>query len=80
MNADGMTDRLLYTTAEAARLLSVTESWLKRGATAHVLPHTRLGARGLVRWSEQDLAEIVTAGQTPPVVLDQHLRPVRGAA
>lgn len=75
-----MTAPLLYTTAEAARLLSVTQSFLKRGATAHVLPHTRLGPRRLVRWSPENLAAIVADGQTTPVVLDQHLQPVRGVA
>lgn len=56
----------LHTTAEAARLLAVSPSFLKRGATARSLPHTRVGR--FVRWSDADIEAIVRAGQTAPVV------------
>jgi hypothetical protein len=73
-----MTSPLLYTTAEAAALLAVKPSWLKR--RTKVLPCTRLGERGLIRWSEQNLVDIIAGGRSEPVRLDADLRPVRGAA
>lgn len=55
----------LHTTAEAAALLAVSPSFLKRGATARALPHTRVGR--FVRWSDDDLAAIIRAGHTAPI-------------
>lgn len=55
----------LHTTAEAAALLAVSPSFLKRGATARTLPHTRVGR--FVRFSDDDLAEIVRRGRVEPV-------------
>lgn len=56
-----MTAPRLYTTEQAAALLSISPSFLKRGATADALPHTRVGR--FIRWSDEDLAEIVRRGQ-----------------
>lgn len=51
----------LLTTPEAAAVLRVSSSWLKKAAAAGVVPCTRIG-RG-VRFSEENLAEIVANGQ-----------------
>lgn len=51
---------------EAAVALGVTESYLRRGAAARSIPHTRLGR--LVKFSDADLDAIVAAGQVRPVV------------
>ena len=55
----------LYTTAEAAALLKVSPSWLKRAAAARAVPCRRLGR--LVRFSGSDLEEIVTKAADRPV-------------
>lgn len=51
----------LYTTEQAAERLAVTAHFLKRGATAGVLPHTRVGR--FIRWSESDLERVVEIGK-----------------
>jgi hypothetical protein len=56
---------LLYTPAEAARLLQVRESWLCKKAAARQVPCTFLGKH--LRFSPTDLASIVTAAAQPPV-------------
>ena len=56
---------LLYTPAEAAQLLKVRESWLRRKAGARQVPCTFLGRH--LRFSPTDLATIVTAAAQPPV-------------
>lgn len=57
---------LLMTTAEAAQTLGLTEGYLKRGAAARSIPHTRVGR--YVRFSQADLAAIIAAGQVSPIV------------
>ena len=53
----------LYTPAEAADLLAVRESWLRRRATARAVPCTFLGKH--LRFSHADLVAIACAGATP---------------
>jgi excisionase family DNA binding protein len=53
----------LHTPAEAARLLAVPESWLRRQVTARLVPHTRLGKH--LRFSHADLVLIATAAARP---------------
>jgi excisionase family DNA binding protein len=56
--------QLLYTPAEAATLLRVRESWLRRRAAARQVPCTFLGKH--LRFSAADLAAIVArAAHTP---------------
>jgi excisionase family DNA binding protein len=54
---------LLYTPAEAADLLRVRESWLRKKAAARVIPCTFLGRH--LRFSPTDLTAIVAAAATP---------------
>jgi excisionase family DNA binding protein len=54
---------LLYTPAEAARLLRVRESWLRKKAAARQVPCTFLGKH--LRFSPADLTAIVTASARP---------------
>lgn len=61
-----MTGRCL-TKAELAELLGIPEGWLTKAVTARLIPHTRLGKH--VRFSEQDIAEIVESGRVPAVTL-----------
>jgi excisionase family DNA binding protein len=55
----------LYTPAAAAELLSVTESWLRRKASARLIPCTFLGKH--LRFSRPDLAAIIAAGTRPAI-------------
>ncbi len=55
---------LLYTPAEAAQLLKVPESWLRKKAAARVIPCTFVGKH--LRFSSTDLAVIVDAGARQP--------------
>jgi excisionase family DNA binding protein len=60
----GEGDQLLYTPAEAAELLRIRESWLRRKAAARQIPCTFLGKH--LRFSAADLAAIVAQnGQAP---------------
>jgi excisionase family DNA binding protein len=56
---------LLYTPAEAAQLLKVRESWLRKKAAARQVPCTFLGKH--LRFSATDLAAIVAAAAQPAV-------------
>jgi excisionase family DNA binding protein len=56
---------VLYTPAEAAQLLKVRESWLRKKAAARQVPCTFLGKH--LRFSAADLAAIITAAAQPPV-------------
>jgi excisionase family DNA binding protein len=56
---------LLYTPAEAARLLRVRESWLRKKAAARQVPCTFLGKH--LRFSPADLTAIVAASARPAV-------------
>ena len=51
---------LLYTPAEAAALLAVPESWLRRKAGRRLIPCTFLGKH--LRFSPANLADITQAG------------------
>ncbi|MGW0663507.1 helix-turn-helix domain-containing protein [Streptodolium elevatio] len=55
---------LLLTPAQAAARLQVRESWLRAKVSARVIPCTFVGRH--LRFSEQDLADIVAAGRTEP--------------
>jgi excisionase family DNA binding protein len=52
--------RILHTPAEAATMLAVKESWLRRQAGLRRIPSTMLGKH--LRFSATDLAEIVRHG------------------
>jgi excisionase family DNA binding protein len=56
---------VLYTPAEAAQLLKVRESWLRRKAAARQVPCTFLGKH--LRFSPTDLTAIITAAAQPAV-------------
>ena len=55
----------LHTVAETAEILKVPESWLKVKATARVIPCTFIGKH--LRFSDDDIAEIMKAGVRQPV-------------
>jgi excisionase family DNA binding protein len=55
----------LYTAAEAASILKVRESWLKTKAAARSIPCTFIGKH--LRFSDDDIAEIMKAGARQPV-------------
>ncbi len=55
---------LLYTPTEAARLLTVPESWLRKRAGQRLIPCTFLGKH--LRFSCRDLTAIAEAGARPP--------------
>ena len=54
----------LRTPAQAAQLLAVPESWLRRKAAARAIPCTFLGKH--LRFSPADLAALTTAAAQPP--------------
>ncbi len=55
---------LLYTPAQAAQLLSVPESWLRKRSGQRLIPCTFLGKH--LRFSRRDLTAIADAGARPP--------------
>ncbi len=55
----------IYTAAEAAGILKVRESWLKTKAAARLIPCTFIGKH--LRFSDDDIAEIMKAGAREPV-------------
>jgi hypothetical protein len=55
----------LHTAAEAAGILKVRESWLKTKASARLIPCTFIGKH--LRFSDDDIAEIMRAGARQPV-------------
>ena len=59
-----MDNPLLYTPAEAAQLLKVRESWLRKKAAARQVPCTFLGKH--LRFSPTDLATIIAGAAQPP--------------
>jgi excisionase family DNA binding protein len=62
---------VLYTPAEAAELLAVPESWLRRKAGRRLIPCTKLGKH--LRFSPADLAQIAQDGaQTARTVTVGH--------
>jgi excisionase family DNA binding protein len=54
----------LHTPTEAARILKVPESWLRKKAAARVIPCTFVGKH--LRFSDGDITEIVQAGARHP--------------
>jgi excisionase family DNA binding protein len=56
----------LHTVAEAARILKVRESWLKAKASARLIPCTFVGKH--LRFSDDDIANIMRAGARQPIV------------
>lgn len=61
--ADRRDEPLLFTPEEAARLLGVKPSWLRRKAAARVIPCTFLGKH--LRFSRADLEAIIADGEQP---------------
>src|ERR1039457_652738 len=59
----------LHTAAEAAGILKESESWLKPKATARLIPCTFIGKH--LRFSDEDIAEIMKAGERQPVTARQ---------
>jgi excisionase family DNA binding protein len=57
-------ERLLYTADEAAQMLGVPASWLRRKAAARQIPCTFVGKH--LRFSRTDLETIVEAGHEAP--------------
>jgi hypothetical protein len=66
----------LYTPAQAAQMLAVPESWLRRRVTARLVPHTVLGKH--LRFSHADLVAIATAAARPMGLAVPARRPRRG--
>lgn len=52
----------LFTIGEAALLLRVPESWLRKKVSARSVPHTRMGKH--VRLTSDHLQQIVTNGES----------------
>ena len=67
----------LHTVAEAAGILKVRESWLKTKAAARLIPCTFVGKH--LRFSDNDIAEIMKAGARQPVTARER-RPGRASA
>lgn len=55
---------LLYTAEQAAELLHVRVSWLRKKASARAIPCTFVGKH--LRFSPTDLAAIIAAGASKP--------------
>ncbi|WP_329072758.1 helix-turn-helix domain-containing protein [Amycolatopsis sp. NBC_01480] len=55
--------QLLYTPAQAAELLAIGESWLRRKAGTRAIPCTYVGKH--LRFAHADLEQIVAAGHRP---------------
>lgn len=70
----------LHTPAEAARILSVRESWLRRRAGERRIPCTFLGRH--LRFSRADITDIAAGGaqpaHTPPAHRGHRSRPGGG--
>lgn len=64
VDGDGAAGPRLYTPAEAAKLLTVRESWLRRQAGQRRIPCTMIGRH--LRFSRRDVDAIIAAGARPP--------------
>jgi len=62
----------LHTPAEAAEILSIRESWLRRKAAARAIPCTFVGKH--LRFSEDDIAQIMAEGARQPVTRSRRIR------
>jgi len=70
-------DRVLYTPEQAATLLQVRPSWLRRKAAARQIPCSFLGKH--LRFSATDLAAVVAAAAEPAAGRRARVRPARPA-
>jgi excisionase family DNA binding protein len=59
-------EALLFTFEEAARRLSMSESWLRKQVANRAIPHTKLGRS--VRFTEDQLRRIIAIKSVEPVV------------
>lgn len=66
-------DLQVFTPAEAAALLKVGESWLRRKAAERLVPCTFVGKH--LRFTTADVAAIIAAGATPPTGRRRRRRP-----
>lgn len=55
----------LLTAAEVAQRLGKSSDYWSRRAARREVPHTRIGRS--VRWSEQDVADILAAARVDPI-------------
>jgi excisionase family DNA binding protein len=62
----------LHTPAEAAGILNIRESWLRHKATARAIPCTFVGKH--LRFSDDDIAKIMTQGARQPVTRSRRTR------
>lgn len=70
-NPEAVTDApLLYTAEQAAALLQVPASWLRRKATARAVPCVFLGKH--LRFSTHNLEMIIKAGAYTPTQQHEH--------
>jgi excisionase family DNA binding protein len=58
--AAAMNARLLHTPSEAAELVRIPESWLRKKAAARLIPCTFVGKH--LRFSDDDLQTIIESG------------------
>ncbi|MPZ27017.1 MAG: helix-turn-helix domain-containing protein [Micromonosporaceae bacterium] len=61
---DSSHEPLLYTARQAADLLQVSPSWLRKKASARAVPCTFIGKH--LRFSPADIATIIAAGEQAP--------------
>jgi excisionase family DNA binding protein len=62
----------LYTPAEAAEMLKVPESWLRKKAAARAVPCTFVGKH--LRFSAADIEKIIKAGAREPATRNPRAR------
>lgn len=62
--------KVLYTPKEAGLLMGVSDHFLKAGARSGEFPHRRLGKRGLILFSREDLEQIKDASAVPAQAQD----------
>jgi excisionase family DNA binding protein len=58
---------VVFTIAEAARLLNVPLGWLSKKVSSREVPHTRLGKH--VRFTAEHIQLIIAAGEQQPAAL-----------
>jgi excisionase family DNA binding protein len=62
----------LHTPAEASEILNIRESWLRHKAAARAIPCTFVGKH--LRFSDDDIAQIVAQGARQPVIRSRGTR------
>ncbi|WFE27613.1 helix-turn-helix domain-containing protein [Solwaraspora sp. WMMD791] len=70
MSVEPTDTQLLYTAEQAAVLLQVNPSWLRKKATARTIPCTFIGKH--LRFSPTDLKTIIAAGAQTPTEQQKH--------